>query len=224
MPGCGRMHKLWFWGEKIKRFQPVCLSELCLNLGRKREHTTLAIYRRESFEPSQTSLQREHKLSRKLHLKVRPVSDCLDCVLSFELMINILLHDRRSPVLSCHVCISSCWWGKFEIQWKGLGHAFYVNNFSVQARLTRESVYLCDGSMRCYLMRATWTRRKYLTYFALWRFDTPSMYYFYTRAYENSWLTRLARMREVRGLWRFDASLKAIGRFERNLNLLLFKS
>ena len=48
------------------------------------------------------------------------------------------------------------------------------------------------------------------------------MYYFYTRAYENSWLTRLARMREVRGLLRFDASLKAIGRFERNLNLLLF--
>ena len=52
----------------------------------------------------------------------------------------------------------------------------------------------------------------------LWRFDTRSMYYFYTRAYENSWLTRLARMREVRGLERFDASLLAIGRFERNLN------
>ena len=33
----------------------------------------------------------------------------------------------------------------------------------------------------------------------------------------NSWLTQLARMREVRGLWRFDASLKAIGRFERNI-------
>ena len=27
---------------------------------------------------------------------------------------------------------------------KSLGHAFHVNNFSVQERLTRESVYLCD--------------------------------------------------------------------------------
>ena len=111
----------------------------------------------ESFEPSQTSLQREHKLSRKSHLKVRPFSDCPDCVLSFELMINILLHDRQSPVLSCYVCIISYWWGKFEIQWKSLGHASYVNHFSVQERLTRESVYLYDGSMRCFLVRATWT-------------------------------------------------------------------
>ena len=39
------------------------------------------------------------------------------------------------------------------------------------------------------------------------------MYYFYTRAYENSWLTHLARMREVRGLGHYEASLKAIGRF-----------
>ena len=50
------------------------------------------------------------------------------------------------------------------------------------------------------------------------------MYYFYTRAYENTWLTRLPHMREVRGLERFDASLKAIGRFEPNLNLLLLKN
>ena len=170
--------------------------------------------RRESFEPSQTSLQREHKLSRKSHLKVRPFSDCPDCVLSFELTINILLHDRRGPVLSCYVCIISYWWGKFEIQWKSLGHAFYVNNFSVQERLTRESVYLYDGSMRCFLMRATWTRRKYLTYFGLWRIDTRSMYYFYTRAYENSWLTRLARMREVRGLTLRRTTLRrTIGQF-----------
>ena len=35
-----------------------------------------------------------------------------------------------------------------------------------------------------------------------------SMYYFYTRAYENSWLTHLARMREVRGLGHYEASLK----------------
>ena len=88
------------------------------------------------------SLQREHKLPRKSHVKVRPFSDCPDCVLPFELMINILLHDRQSPVLLCYVCIISYWWGKFEIQWKSLGHVFYVNNFSVQKRLTRESVYL----------------------------------------------------------------------------------
>ena len=31
-------------------------------------------------------------------------------------------------------------------------------------------------------------------------------------------------MREVRGLEHFDASLKAIGRFETNLNLLLFQN
>ena len=48
------------------------------------------------------------------------------------------------------------------------------------------------------------------------------MYFFYTRAYENSCLTHLARMREVRGLVHYEVSLKAIGRFERNLNLLLF--
>ena len=39
----------------------------------------------------------------------------------FELMINILLRDRRCSVLSCCVCIISYWWGKFEIQWKSLG-------------------------------------------------------------------------------------------------------
>ena len=50
------------------------------------------------------------------------------------------------------------------------------------------------------------------------------MYYFYMRAYESSGLTRLARMREVLGLERFDASLLAIGRLEPNLNLLLYKN
>ena len=72
-------------------------------------------------------------------------------------------------------------------------------------------------------MRATWTRHKSLTYFGLWRFDTRSIYYFYTRAYENTWLTRLPRMREVRGLERFDASLQAIGRFVPNLNVFIKK-
>ena len=38
---------------------------------------------------------------------------------------------------------------------KSLGHAFHVNNFSVQERLTRESVYLCDGTTRGFLVRAT---------------------------------------------------------------------
>ena len=104
------------------------------------------IYRRESFEPSQTSVQREHKLSRKSHLKVRQFSDCLDCVFSFELKNNIMLHDGQTPVLSCHVCIISYWRGQFEIQCKSLGHAHYVNNFSVQERLIRESVYLKHGS------------------------------------------------------------------------------
>ena len=48
------------------------------------------------------------------------------------------------------------------------------------------------------------------------------MYYFYTRAYENSWPTRLARMCEMCGLERFNVSSLAIGRFEPNLNLLLY--
>ena len=78
--------------------------------------------------------------------KLDHFSDRPDCVFSFELKNNIMLHDRRTPVLSCHVCIISYWWGKFEIQCKTLGHAFYINNFSVQERLTRESVYLYDGS------------------------------------------------------------------------------
>ena len=69
---------------------------------------------------------------------------------SFELKSNIVLHDRRTPVLSCHVCIISYWWGKFKIQCKTFGHALYVNNFSVQERLTRESIYLYDGSKRCF--------------------------------------------------------------------------
>ena len=89
-----------------------------------------------------------------------------------QLMINILLRDRWCPVLSCCVCIISHWWGQFEIQWKSLGHAFYVNNCSVQERLTRESVYLCDCTKRGFPVRATWTRRKYLTYFGLWLYDT----------------------------------------------------
>ena len=102
------------------------------------------------------------------NLKVRPFSECPDCVLSFELMINILLRYRRCSVLSCCVCIISYWWGKFEIQWKSLEHTFHVNNFSVQERLTRESVYPCDCMKRGFLVRATWTCRKYLTYFGLW--------------------------------------------------------
>ena len=62
-----------------------------------------------------------------------------------------MLHDRRTPVLSCHVCIISYWRGKFEIQCKTLiGHTLYINNFSVQKRLTRESVYLYDSSKRCF--------------------------------------------------------------------------
>ena len=79
-------------------------------------------------------------------MKVRPFSDRPECVFAFELKSNIMLHDRRTPVLSCHVCIISYWWGKFEIQCKTLGHALYMNNFSIQERLTRESVYLSDGS------------------------------------------------------------------------------
>ena len=104
-----------------------------------------------------------------------------------------MLHDRRTPVLSCHVCIISYWWGKFEIQCKILGHALYINNFSVQERFPNarnvNPAQILDLP------------------FGSWLFDTRSVYYFYTRAYENSWLTGLTRLREVRGLERFDASL-----------------
>ena len=119
-------------------------------------------------------------------MKVRPFSECPDCVLSFELMINILLRDRRCSVLSCCVCIISYWWGKFEIQWKSLGHAFHVNNFSVQERLTRESVYLCDCMKRGFLVRATWTRHKYLTYFGLVRYEAAfNVLLLYARLWEQ---------------------------------------
>ena len=60
---------------------------------------------------------------------------------------------------------------------KKLGHAFYANNFSVQERLSRESVYLCDCTKRGFLVRATWTRRKYLTYFVCNCTIRRSMYY-----------------------------------------------
>ena len=45
----------------------------------------------------------------------------------------------------------------------------------------------------------------------------------YTRAYGNSWPTRLARMREMCGLEHYNLFPLAIGRFEPNLNLLLYK-
>ena len=101
-------------------------------------------------------------------------------IVCFHLNWRVILcymHERRTPVLSCHVCIISYWWGKFEIQCKTLGHALYVNNPSVQERLTRESVctFMTVRSVVS-LMRATWTRHKCLTYFGLWRFDTRSMY------------------------------------------------
>ena len=88
-----------------------------------------------------------------------------------------MLHDRRTPVglLSFHVFIISYWWGKFEIHC----NALYVNHANPYTFMTVRSVVS--------LMRATWTRHKCLTYFGLWRFDTRSMYYFYTRAYENTW-------------------------------------